>query len=96
MEATATVLGLFGKWECALQETVLATGDLLSLFTDGITETTSVEGEEFGEARLAQVLRDHRELATSDILDSVEKALQSFRCSEQPQDDLTLVVARAL
>ena len=95
LEATATVLGLFGKWECAVQQTVLKSGDLLSLFTDGITETTSAQGEEFGESRLAQVLRNNRERAASDILDNVEKVLQDFRSTEQLQDDLTLVVARA-
>ena len=52
LDATATVLGLFSDWNCSVAEARLETGDVLSLYTDGITETTGHSGEEFGEARL--------------------------------------------
>lgn len=43
---------MFGDWECAVEETVLGPGDLLALFTDGITEAAGEQGDEFGEERL--------------------------------------------
>jgi CheY-like chemotaxis protein len=95
LDATATVLGLFEDWDCSVAEARLETGDVLSIFTDGITETTGHSGEEFGEARLLDALRESRNLEAADILQNVENAAREFRSGEQ-EDDLTLVVARAL
>ena len=77
-----------------MAEARLETGDVLSLYTDGITETTGHSGEEFGEVRLLETLRKNRELEASYILRNVENAAQQFRLGEQ-EDDLTLVIARA-
>lgn len=95
LQATATVLGLFGNWECSVAQTRMDSGDVLSIFTDGLTETTASNGDEFGESRLLGVLQDSRKLASADILHNVEQAVQQFRSSDQLQDDVTLVVARA-
>lgn len=94
LEATATVLGLFGSWDCTVGQTHMQPGDVLSIFTDGITETISDNGDEFGEKRLLSVLQDNRHRESSEILHSVQWALEQFRSSPSPQDDLTLVVAR--
>jgi serine phosphatase RsbU (regulator of sigma subunit) len=95
LEATATVIGLFAEWDCAVAEARLAPGDILSLYTDGITETTGDGGKEFGEEGLAEALRANQDLEASHIVHSVQSAVQRFRLGEQ-EDDLTLVVARAL
>jgi hypothetical protein len=95
LEATATVLGLFGNWDCSVRETHLQTGDVLSIFTDGLTEATSSNGDEFGESGVLAVLRQTRELETDKILHKIEQAVEEFRSAEYPQDDLTMVVARA-
>ncbi len=95
LEATATVLGLFGSWDCSVGQTYMQSGDVLSIFTDGITETLSENGDEFGEKRLLNVLQDNRHQESTEILHSVQRALEQFRSSSCPQDDLTLVVARA-
>ena len=70
-------------------------GDVLSIFTDGITETTGENGEEFGEDRLLRVLQQARDLEAGAILSHVEQAVEQFRSTGYLQDDLTLVVARA-
>jgi serine phosphatase RsbU (regulator of sigma subunit)/CheY-like chemotaxis protein len=93
LNATATVLGLFSDWECSVAETQLETGDVLSIYTDGITETTGQGGEEFGEARLLETLRKNRDLEATCILRKMENAAEQFRAGEQ-EDDLTLVIAR--
>jgi serine phosphatase RsbU (regulator of sigma subunit)/ActR/RegA family two-component response regulator len=92
--ATATVLGLFLDWECSVAEAHLEAGDILSIYTDGITETTGYGGEEFGETRLLEALHRSRDLEAACILRDVENAAQQFRLGEQ-EDDLTLVIARA-
>lgn len=95
LSATATVLGLFTSWKCSLAQTHLDPGDILSIFTDGILETTGATAEEFGEARLVGIVRESRNLEATAILQQVEQALEHYRAGEYLQDDLTLVVARA-
>jgi FixJ family two-component response regulator len=94
LDPTATVLGLFRDWECSVAETQLETGDVLCIYTDGITETTGAGGEEFGETRLLEALRKNRDFESAGILQSLEHAAEQFRSGEQ-EDDLTLVIARA-
>ena len=93
LKATATVLGLFSEWECSVAQAQLEPGDVLNIFTDGITETTGYSGEEFGEARLVKTLRNNRDLEAAQILRNVEDAAEQFRSGEQ-EDDLTLLIAR--
>lgn len=94
LDATATVLGLFPMWEAAVRETRLQPGDILSIYTDGITETAGHNGEEFGEGRLLETVCANRDLDAFYILRNVQNAVEQFRLGEQ-EDDLTLVVARA-
>ena len=95
LTATAMVLGLFEDWECSVAEAHLQTGDVLIIYSDGITETTGCGGEEFGERRLLEAVRKNQDLEAVSILRNVEDAARQFRVGEQA-DDLTLVVARAL
>jgi serine phosphatase RsbU (regulator of sigma subunit)/ActR/RegA family two-component response regulator len=95
LAATATVLGLFPDWDCSVAQARFETGDVLSIYTDGITETIGQRGEEFGEAGFLEVLRKNRELEASCILQNVQQAAEQFRLGEQ-EDDLTLIFARAL
>ena len=57
LDSTATVLGMFEEWEFPADEVEIRPGDVLLLYTDGITEAFSPPGEEFGEARLIETLR---------------------------------------
>ena len=93
LNATATVLGLFPSWECSVEEIQFAPGDLLVLYTDGVTEAVSPAGEEFGENRLADLLRDRRHLDPRPLLEAVVHAVKDYARGEQ-SDDITLVVAR--
>src|ERR1022692_1850060 len=95
LDATATVLGLFLEWECSVAEIRLETGDILCLYTDGITETSGSGEEEFGEARIVDTLRKNAGLEASHILRNLQTAAEQFRLGEQ-EDDLTLLIARAL
>jgi sigma-B regulation protein RsbU (phosphoserine phosphatase) len=90
---TAPVLGLLTEWKAAAAELLLAKGDLLLLFSDGITEAGRTRGEEFGETRLAEALRTRRRLPVSEILSSLVSAVLTF-ADEAHEDDLTLVGLR--
>jgi sigma-B regulation protein RsbU (phosphoserine phosphatase) len=93
LDATATVLGVFPDWNCTVGEIALGAGDLLAMFTDGITEAANDHAEDFGEDRLIAALQAHRNEPVAEILDAVIRAVQEFGGKDQ-SDDLTLIVAR--
>jgi phosphoserine phosphatase RsbU/P len=93
LKATSTVLGLFREWESPVGECRLEADDLFALYTDGVTEAFDDAGEEFGEQRLVDSLRRHRDHPSGSILASLVDEVRSFSPHEQ-HDDLTLIVAR--
>ena len=93
LRSTGTVLGLFSEWESPSVECQLAPGDTLALYTDGVTESFSDAGEEFGEQRLVEALMRHRDQPAEAIVRSVIADVQRFSPQEQ-HDDITLIVAR--
>jgi len=92
LKSTATVVGLFEKWECEARRIDLAPGDLLAIFSDGVTEAMRSE-EEYGEARFLDELRASSRLSAEQVVTAVFTSVQQFSAGEQ-SDDLTLVVAR--
>src|SRR6516225_610464 len=95
LESTATVLGVFKRWDCEISETQVSPGDILALYTDGITESFNDAGEEFGEERLAAALCRDRTLSSDDLLNTIVDKVRQFSPREQ-QDDITLIVAKSL
>jgi phosphoserine phosphatase RsbU/P len=93
LEATAAVLGLFDSWECRAAELQLFAGDLLAIYTDGITEAFNANDEEFGEGRLVEALQTHRTLAPGDLVAAIYDEVRRFSPEEQ-RDDMTVIVAR--
>ena len=91
--ATCTVVGLFENWDCAMEERVLAPGDAVLLYTDGVTEAMNGEGEQFGEARLLEAARRHRELSSEELLAALTEQVRQFSPHEQG-DDITLIAAK--
>ena len=72
----------------------LAPGDLLALFTDGVTEAPAPDGAEFGADRLADLLRAHLDHPLDAALQAVLDALSDWSGPVAPHDDVTLVLAR--
>lgn len=92
--ATATLVGLFEEWQCSIAEAQLAPGDTLVVYSDGLIEAVNENWEEFGEARLLDTVRAHRDRSPSSLLNAIGSAVQHFSGGEQ-EDDMTLLVARA-
>ena len=74
--------------ECRLEP-----GDVLVLYTDGITESLDGAGEEFGEERLIQSLLRCCGLPPQALLNSIVEQVRTFSPHEQ-HDDITLIVAK--
>ncbi|MGC1620792.1 MAG: SpoIIE family protein phosphatase [Candidatus Acidiferrum sp.] len=94
LDPTATVLGIFKKWDCEIGERTLCPGDTLVLYTDGITEAFNEAREEFGEARLIDSLRRHRAQPSQSLLENIVADVRQFAAHEQ-HDDLTLIIAKS-
>jgi serine phosphatase RsbU (regulator of sigma subunit)/catechol 2,3-dioxygenase-like lactoylglutathione lyase family enzyme len=93
LASTSTVLGIFRQWECSVAESRLDPGDLLALYTDGVTESFNDAGEEFGEERLVEALCRHRDSPSRSVLASVIEDVRSFSPHEQ-HDDITLIIGK--
>jgi serine phosphatase RsbU (regulator of sigma subunit)/uncharacterized glyoxalase superfamily protein PhnB len=91
--STSTVLGLFEQWNCDVEQRQLCTGDVLALYTDGVTEAFDDAGEEFGEERLIETLRHNRERSSEDIIGAIVEDVRRFSPGEQ-HDDITLIIAK--
>jgi phosphoserine phosphatase RsbU/P len=93
LSSTASVLGLFAEWACHTAEVHLSPGDLFAIYTDGITEAVNQRDEEFGEARLLDVMMRASDQPPRDIVAAVFDDVRRFSGDEQ-RDDVTLIVAR--
>jgi serine phosphatase RsbU (regulator of sigma subunit) len=91
--STCTVLGLFKEWAYSTEERPLCQGDVFAIYSDGITECFNEAGEEFGEHRLVESLRKHREEPSSVLLSAIVDDVRAFSYRQQ-SDDMTFVVAK--
>ncbi|MEK6649461.1 MAG: PP2C family protein-serine/threonine phosphatase [Bacteroidota bacterium] len=74
----------------------LATGDLLVLFTDGVSEAMNASSEDFTEERLLDVIRRSRAKSCQEIIDTVLRAVEEHAAGTPQSDDITLLVLRAI
>jgi PAS domain S-box-containing protein len=77
-------------------EVQLAEGDLLALYTDGITEATNPQGEEFERVRLATSLERHLDRPLDEVVKTVDRYVRNFCVLEPNHDDRTLLLVRVL
>jgi len=76
-------------------EVQLMSEDILILYTDGVTEAFNPQSDEqFGPARLAEVIRQNGDLPADGIANKVRQALNTFTQGTLLADDVTLVVSK--
>jgi len=85
------VLGVFDGKTYEQGSVQLSAGDRVVLFTDGITEACNAADEEFGEARLLGVLKEHRGLSPAELQSKILAVVAEFSGNHW-QDDATLLV----
>ncbi|MFV0388405.1 MAG: SpoIIE family protein phosphatase [Pyrinomonadaceae bacterium] len=87
-------LGIMPGTEYDLGKISLASGDGLVVFSDGVSEATNIEGEEFGVERLTEVVRGNLHRSASGIRDKIESALSGFTKTAAANDDITMVIVK--
>jgi sigma-B regulation protein RsbU (phosphoserine phosphatase) len=96
LEAPGVALGMVRGFKYREAEPVkIHPGDILFLFTDGIIETMNGAKEQFGIERAADLVRKNRDRPSKEICDTLRAAVDEFSDHAPPQDDLTVIVARA-
>lgn len=88
------LLGVLGEAEYISSSCVLRKGDTLLIYSDGITESRNNAGEEFGDARLEEQLRESRLRSADAALFSILGAVQDFAGTRPLVDDVSLAIIR--
>jgi len=89
-----TALGVIEDLKLENHHLLLRPGDSLILYTDGVTDALSPDGEFFGEDRLQNLVRQHGKETIQNMLEALDDALIEFRRGLAPVDDITLVAVR--
>lgn len=91
---TGMALGVLEDSEMTQDDIALRPGDTLLLYTDGVTEAFSPDGQLFGEPRLLEIVKAAARETSSAMLDGIESAVEAFMESTVPADDLTLIALK--
>ena len=74
----------------------IGAGDIVILYTDGITESINGKEEMFGEDRLRSIIREHTGLSAIGMLEKILEEVNSFAVGQPQFDDITLMVIRGV
>jgi serine phosphatase RsbU (regulator of sigma subunit) len=93
-DAGGPILGAFRDSAYGEQILHLQRGDVIVMFTDGVTEARNQAGEEFGEERLVACVNSLRERSAFDIAKGILDSVREFSREAAPADDITVAVMR--
>ena len=96
LRPTAPAVGLAEEFNPRTELITLESGDVLFLYTDGVTEAVNPALDEFGMLRLAELLRKNVDLSASDIVQTVRQGLEAFGDGHTLEDDTTFVALKIL
>jgi sigma-B regulation protein RsbU (phosphoserine phosphatase) len=94
LQPTGAAIGLTERFDFGTKTVVMSPGDILMLYTDGVTEAINTNGEEFGENRLAELIRQKADLSPKELMTALRRALHEFTGGRAFNDDLTMVVGK--
>jgi sigma-B regulation protein RsbU (phosphoserine phosphatase) len=95
LEPGGTVVGLLEDAQYVQGSVRLSPGDVVVLFTDGISEAMNLDDEEWGEERLLEAIQTSRVASADELLKHLFEAATRFAGAAPQHDDMTLVVLRA-
>jgi serine phosphatase RsbU (regulator of sigma subunit) len=92
LEATSLPVGLISETAFPVSEYRLAPGDKVVIYTDGVTEAQTTNGEFFGKKRLREITTRHAAESCTAIHDAIQEAVAAFTEGTAQSDDITVVV----
>jgi sigma-B regulation protein RsbU (phosphoserine phosphatase) len=96
LRAQGIVLGIIPEPQFEQLETTIEPGDVLLLYTDGVTEAMNPQRELFGDDQLSAVLRANHHRGPQEIINAVLSAVSEFAAGQPQSDDITMVVVKRL
>lgn len=96
LNRTAPAIGLSEEFHPRTEFVTLEHGDILFLYTDGVTEAFNHVFEQFGTMRLAELLRKNADLGAADIIQTIRQGLEIFGNGHALEDDTTFVALKVL
>jgi phosphoserine phosphatase RsbU/P len=96
LETTGQVLGPFPEATFGTENFLMKQGDVLLLYTDGVTEARNDQGVFFGENRLTDLLVKHKDVSAKEIAQRLLEEVQVFSAAGEYSDDKTLVLIKRL
>ena len=92
LETGGPIVGLFEDAAYEEETVSLSLGDWLIVFSDGVSEALSADGEEFGEERIVEVAQQHVKLAPPEFLQAIFADVRAFTKGAPQSDDITALV----
>jgi sigma-B regulation protein RsbU (phosphoserine phosphatase) len=96
LEGGGPVLGVRPSVEFQQYAARMNKGDIIAVYSDGVTEAATPDDQEFEIENLAKTLAAHSSESARTMIDEVNKALTAWTGGAPPADDITLIVARLL
>lgn len=94
LPSCGTILGIFPDIGYEVKRCRLEPGDVLTMFSDGVTEENNPDGEEFGEQRLAKLVIEKGRQGAVELVEGIRQAVLAWAAGAAAADDVTVVVAR--
>ena len=94
LKARGIALGVIDEVDLEPVTVQLAKGDVVVLYTDGVTEATDEENREYGIGRLSSVVSASRDLPAKDMISSIVSDINAFAGTRPQFDDITLMVLK--
>ena len=94
IETTGQILGPFPDEKFKTDNFFMRNGDVLLLYTDGVSEATNEHGEFFGEQRIIDLVNQFRTLPAKDITIRIIEEVQKFNSMGTQSDDKTIVTVK--
>ena len=96
LPSTGLCLGMFPDVAYEERRETLAAGEVMIMYTDGLSESRNAAKEEYGADRLAEVCRAHPQVSAHELRDAIFRDLEAFTGGSPAADDRTLVIVRRL
>ncbi len=94
LDTGGLICGLFDHAAYQEETIQLQPGDVLLIFSDGISEAMNAAGDEFGDDRIVECLHQHAEASVNDVLKCLVQTVKTFASGAMQSDDMTAVVVR--
>lgn len=96
MNSSCPPVGMFSEESCELASSGLSSGDVLVLYTDGVTEAQNRLGEEFGSQRLSDFVRRGSSGSAEELMNGIVHSAADFCGDVGFSDDVTVVVVKCI